>query len=201
MTNEFEKRAAARIEHISPLRVKNLQSGQIYEARMVNFSASGICFGSDGFFEKGAKMYLCLQHSPYSPSSGVLEYYNGEVMWRKESKRSLFKYEYGIELVSDSSKQDSSSQTAKKVNASRRHPRKPFSHKIRFGTHKGLFDGTTKNISSSGVFIATEEKLEVGQVLKLSLPTEKGTTYEIKGQIVWVNKEGFGLEFLADQPC
>ena len=195
MTKKFQIRGSERTDHISPLQVKDLQSGEFYEARMVNYSDSGICFGSDGFFEKGTKIYICIQHTPYSFSSGVLEYYNGEVMWRKELKRSFSKYEYGIQLVSDSSKQDLDSNTAKKAKDSRKHPRKPFFRTIRFGTHKGLSEGTTKNISTSGVFIAAEEKLEVGQLLKLNLPTKKGKTEEIIGQIVWVNEEGFGLKF------
>lgn len=197
MTEKFDRRGTARTDHISPLQVKDLLSGEIYEARMVNYSHSGISFGSDGVFEKGTKIYLCIQHSPYSFSSGVLEYYNGQVMWRKKSKRSLFKYEYGIQLVSDSSKQDLDANTAKKAKESREHPRKPFFRTIRFGTHKKLSEGTTKNISKSGVFIATEEKLEVGLLLKLKLPTQKGKTKEIIGQIVWVNEEGFGLKFKA----
>ena len=198
MTEKFQIRGTERTDHISPLQVKDLQSGELYEARMVNYSDSGVCFGSDGVFEKGSKIYICIQHSPYSFSSGVLEYYNGEVMWRKELKRSHFKYEYGIQLVSDSSKQDLDSNTAKKAKNSRKHPRKPFFRTIRFGTHKGLSEGTTKNISTSGVFIAAEEKLEVGQLLKLNLPTKKGKTEEIIGQIVWVNEEGFGLKFKTD---
>ena len=37
---------------------------------------------------------------------------------------------------------------------SRKHPRKPFFRTTRFGTQKGISEGTTKNISTSGVFIA-----------------------------------------------
>ena len=195
MVKKFQIRSAVRTDHISPLQVKDIRSGEIYEARMVNFSDSGICFGSDGVLKKGAKIYICIQHSPFSFSSGILEYYNGEVIWRKESKRSRYKYEYGIQLVSDSSKQDLDSNTAKKAKYTRKHPRKPFFRTIRFGTQNGLFKGTTKNISTSGVFIATEEKLEVGQLLKLNLPTKKGKTKRILCQIVWANEEGFGLKF------
>jgi Tfp pilus assembly protein PilZ len=197
MTEKLERRGAVRTDHISPLQVKDLQSGEIYEARMVNYSEGGICFGSDGVFENRAKIYICVQRSPYSFSSGVLEYYSGEIRWRKKSKRSLFKYEYGIQLVSDSNQQNLDAKPAKKAKESRKHPRKPFVRTIRFGIHEGLYEGTTKNISKSGVFIATEEKFEVGQLVKLKLPVNKGKTKDIIGQIVWVNHEGFGLKFKA----
>ena len=110
-------------------------------------------------------------------------------------KRPLFNYGYGVQLVSDSIKPNLDSNDAKTAKDSRKHPRKSFSRSIRFGTHKGISEGTTKNISASGVFIATEEKLEVGQLLKLNLPLKKGKTAETIGQIVWLNEEGFGLKF------
>jgi hypothetical protein len=197
MIEKIERRGSVRTDHVSPLQIKNLRSGEIYEARMVNYSAGGICFGSDGLFEKRTKIYIGIQHSPYPFSSGVLEYYHGEVMWRKKSKRSLFKYEYGIQLVSDSSKQNFDANPVKIAKESRKHPRKTFVRTIRFATNKGLSEGITKNISKSGVFIAAEEKFEVGQLLKLKLPTKNGKTKEIIGQIVWVNEAGFGLKFKA----
>ena len=195
MIENFENRDAARSDHISPLQVKDQRSGEIYEARMFNYSYSGIYFESNGIFQKGTKIYICIQNSPYSLLSGVLEYYNGVVMWRKDLKRPLFNYGYGVQLVSDSIKPNLDSNDAKTAKDSRKHPRKSFSRSIRFGTHKGISEGTTKNISASGVFIATEEKLEVGQLLKLNLPLKKGKTAETIGQIVWLNEEGFGLKF------
>jgi Tfp pilus assembly protein PilZ len=167
-----------RINYTSPLRVKDLRSGEVYNARMLNYSRGGIFFESDGVFQKGAKIYICIKNSPYIRTSDVLEYYYGEVRWRKDLKRSLFNFGYGIQLVSDS----------------RRHPRKPFSRTVQFSNHKGIFKGRTKNISASGVFIATEEKIKVGQVIKLDLPM-KSKTAKIIGQVAWLNEEGFGLKF------
>ena len=85
-----EDRDDTRFDHISPLQVKDLSSGKIYEARMQNHSHGGIYFESDGLLQKGAKIYICMQNSPYPQSSGVLEYYTGKVMWRKYLKRSSF---------------------------------------------------------------------------------------------------------------
>ena len=195
MIENSENRGAERTDHITPLQVKDLQSGETYEARMFNYSYSGIYFESDGVFEKGTPIYIGIQNSPYPISSRVFEYYKGEVIWRKDLKRSLFKYGYGIHFVSDSSKQDWDVNDAKKSKNMRKHPRKPFFRTIRFGTHKGISDGTIKNISASGVFIAAEEKLEVGQTLKLNFPLKNGETVETIGQIVWLNEEGFGIKF------
>jgi hypothetical protein len=117
-------------------------------------------------------------------------------MWRKDSKQSPLNYEYGIQLVSESIKQDSNANDAKTTKESRNHPRRPFSMPLRFGTQKDTYNGSAKNISASGVFIATNEKLEVGQLLQLNLPLKKGKMVGAVGQIVWINDEGFGLKFI-----
>ena len=190
-----EHRDDPRFDHHSPLQIKDLSSGEIHEARMQNFSDGGIYFESDGLVQKGTKIYICMQNSPYAQSSGVLEYFTGEVIWRKYLKRSFFNYGYGIQLSTDSSKEELVFNHTKETKESRKHPRKPFFRDIRFGTKKGIFKASTKNISATGVFVASREKLEVGQQLKLSLPLKKGKSTDIIGQIVWLNEEGFGLKF------
>lgn len=184
-----------RIYHTSALRVKDLKSGEIYNAKMLNYSPGGIYFESDGYFQKGTKIYLCIKNSPYTRSSGVLEYYYGEVRWRMHLKKSLFNYGYGIQLVSDSIKHDLDSTGSKIVKDSRKNPRKPYFRTMRFGNHKGIYKGSTKNISLSGIFIATKEKLQIGQLIKLNLHLKTGKIIQIIGQIMWINEEGFGLKF------
>jgi hypothetical protein len=101
-------------------------------------------------------------------------------------------------LVKNFKKSSAKKSVLKKTLTSRRHTRKDFSHKIKFETENGIFEGTTKNISISGIFIATKEKFEVGQIIKLNLPTKSGVLVEFNGQIVRVNEEGFGLKYLTD---
>ena len=161
---------------------------------MSNYSDNGLYFESDVVFQKGTKIYVSIQNSPYPRSSGVLKYYKGQVMWRKDLKRSSFHYGYGIRLYSNSNNPILETDAEKNTEDARRHPRKPFFRTVQFYSQKGTFKGSTKNISASGVFIATEQKLEVGQVLKLDLPL-KGKTVEIIGTVVWLDDEGFGLEF------
>jgi len=174
-----EDRDEPRFDHTSSLQIKDLGSGKMYKARMRNYSTGGIYFESDGLLQKGAKIYICMQNSPYAQSSGVLEYYTGEVMWRNDLKRSFFTYGYGIQLGSDI----------------RKHPRTPYFEKVRFSTDTGIHEGKTKNVSASGIFIATEAQLDVGQTIRLALPLKKGKFAEIIGQIMWLNAEGFGLKF------
>ena len=174
-----EARDVERIDNSLPLKIKDLKSGEIYEARISNYSCNGIYFESDCVFQTGAKIYISLQDSPDSQIRGVLEFLYGEVIWRKDLKQSFLNYGYGVQLGSDS----------------REHQRKNYFRDIPFYTHKGVFEGRTKNISARGSFIATDEKLDDGQLLSLKLPLKDGKMTEIIGRIVWLNEEGFGLKF------
>lgn len=196
MVDHFDDRGAKRIAYITPLQVKDLRSGETYEAKLLDYSDSGISFASDGFFEKGTPIYFGILYPPDYFTSRVFEYYRGEVMRRTDLKQSPFSYRYGIQLVSESSEQESNLNGVKITKESRNHPRRPFFRHLRFATEKEIYDGTTKNISASGVFIATNEKLEVGQSLKLNLPLKKGKMVRTVGQIIWINDEGFGLKFI-----
>ena len=196
MVDNFDDRGTKRIALTTPLQVTDLTSGEIFEAKMLDYSESGISFASDGLFEKGTPLFFGILYPPDYVTSRILEYYKGEVMWRKDSKQSPLGYEYGIQMVSESGKQDSSAKDPKTTKESRNHPRRPFSRPLRFGIEKDIYTGSTKNISAAGVFITTKEKLKVGQLLHLNLPLKKGEMVGTIGQIVWINDEGFGLKFL-----
>jgi Tfp pilus assembly protein PilZ len=53
-----------------------------------------------------------------------------------------------------------------------------------FSNQNGIFEGTTKNISSSGVFVMSKKAFEVGQTLTLALQYKDGKDVKINGEIV-----------------
>ena len=187
-----------RIDYSSPVQIKELRFGEIHEARMLNYSKAGVYFESNGVFEQGTKIYICIQNSPFRNSSGVLKYLHGEVRWRKELKSSSSKYGYGIQLFSGIRQQEFEQSDPKEKDL-RKHPRKPFFRNIRFSSYKGSHEGDTKNVSASGLYVASREKFKAGQWLKLNLPLKNGKTAEIMGQIVWLKDEGFGLKFQKEK--
>jgi PilZ domain len=196
MVDHFDDRGAKRTAYITPLQVMDLRSGELYEARMLDYSDGGISFASDALFEKGTPLYFGILYPPNYFTSRIFEYYKGKVVRRTDLKRSPFSYGYGIQLVSKSSMQESNTNDAKTTKESRNHPRRPFSRPLRFGTQEEIYTGSAKNISASGIFIAASEKLEVGQLLKMNLPLKKGKMAKTVGQIMWINDEGFGLKFI-----
>jgi hypothetical protein len=195
MADNFDDRSAKRIPYKTPLQVTDLSTGDIYEAKMLDYSNNGICFASNGVIEKGAPLYFSILYPPAYLTSRVFEYYRGKVVRRTDLKRSSFRYEYGIQLVAESIKQELDAGEAKLKKELRKHPRRPFLRPLRFDTRNEVYDGITKNISASGVFISAKEKLEVGQLLNLNLPLKKGKMVRTVGQIVWTNDEGFGFKF------
>ncbi len=194
----LENRDSARMSHTSSLQVKDLQSGKIHKARMFNYSKEGVYFESDSVLNPGMQIYIGIQNSPYASLPDVLEYHRAEIMWRKKLKHSFFRFGYGVKLVSLSNKQDLELNDIIKTKDLRKHPRRPYNKSTLFATQNEIFEGSIKNISSSGFFIKAKKALEVGQILTLALPFKNGKEVKIKGQIVWMNDEGFGVKFLSN---
>ena len=69
------------------------------------------------------------------------------------------------------------------------------SEPIFFATQNRLYEGQLRNYSRSGLFIKTKEVLSAGQMITVVDPHPEGENKKRKGQILWRNKEGFGVEF------
>ena len=193
----LENRDTARIDHTSSLQVQDMESEKIYKARMFNYSKEGIYFESDSVLNPGIQIYIGIQNSPYASMPDVLEYHRAQIMWRKELKRSFFRYGYGVKLASLANKQDLQLDDKKETKDLRKHPRRPYDQFTLFTTQNGIFEGSINNISSSGVFLKSKNTFEVGQILSLVLPFKNGKDVKVKGQIVWTNDKGFGVKFLS----
>jgi hypothetical protein len=83
---------------------------------------------------------------------------------------------------------------AKESIEKRLEPRKPYSGQIFFSAQNGLHEGTLKNYSQHGLFIETDASLPVGEMITVALPYLEATADKCKGQIMWCNTDGFGVE-------
>ena len=68
------------------------------------------------------------------------------------------------------------------------------SEPIFFATQNRLYEGQLKDYSRNGLFIKTKEVLSVGEMITVVDPHPEGEDKKRKGQILWKNKEGFGVE-------
>ena len=189
-----EDRDSARLHHTSSIQVQDIESGKIHKAKMLNYSKEGFYFESDSVLNPGMQIYIGIQNSPYASLPDVLEYHRGELMWRKKLVKSFFRFGYGVKLASVANQQDLKWNERKD---SRKHPRRQYNQFTLFTSQSGVFEGSIKNISPSGVFLMSEKAFEVGQILTVVLPLKKGKQVKAKGKIVWTNDEGFGIKFLS----
>ncbi len=157
MEKNLERREDARIDQISPLKIKNLKSGKIHNARMFNYSKKGIYFESDSILHTGDHIYIRIQESPYASSCGVVEYYRAEIRWHKKLKDSYFEYGYGVELAAADKKQNSNKVKTEEDKNTGNSPKNPDRKTIKFTDHRKIYEGLIKDVSSSGMFLATEE--------------------------------------------
>ncbi len=68
------------------------------------------------------------------------------------------------------------------------------SEEIFFATQSRLYEGQLKDYGRNGLFIKTKEVLPVGEMITVVDPHPDGGNKKRKGQILWRNKEGFGVE-------
>jgi hypothetical protein len=68
------------------------------------------------------------------------------------------------------------------------------SEEIFFATAKRFYEGQLKDYGHNGLFIKCKKVLSVGEMITVVDPHPDGGNIKRKGQILWRNKEGFGLE-------
>ena len=195
MDKNLERRENVRIDQTSPLKIKNLKSGKIYNARMFNYSRNGLYFESDRVLQTGDQIYIGIQDSPYASSTGVLEYFRAEIRWHKKLKESYFQYGYGVELGTISNSQSSKKIVSKDNKYTKESQNKPNRKTIKFTDNNRTYEGIIKDVSSSGIFFEATDTFEEGQVLTFEIPQKNGGEVKINGQIVWADDEGFGVIF------
>lgn len=57
--------------------------------------------------------------------------------------------------------------------------------------------GIIQNMSSSGVYIETNESLSIGQKITISYLSSNNTDeIEIQGEVVWTDRNGFAMKYI-----
>ena len=72
--------------------------------------------------------------------------------------------------------------------------RKLYSGNIFFASKHGFYEGKIKNYSRYGLFVETRAALPVGEILTIALHYMNRKNIKCKGQIIWCDKEGIGIE-------
>jgi hypothetical protein len=73
------------------------------------------------------------------------------------------------------------------------------SEEIFFATQNRIYEGRLKDYGRNGLFIKTKEVLPVGEMITVIDPHPDGENKKRKGQILWSNGEGFGVELFRSR--
>ena len=65
---------------------------------------------------------------------------------------------------------------------------------IFFATQTRLYEGQLRDYGRNGLFIKSKNILPAGEIITVVDPHPEGGNIKRKGQILWTNKEGFGVE-------
>jgi Tfp pilus assembly protein PilZ len=191
-----EKRKNVRLDEYCPISVKDLKAGIFHKAKMLNYSKNGMYFETDSILQPGANIYLGIENSSHVSFVNEFECKLAEIVWRKKLKKSFYNYGYGVRFISTDNTKEKKCGNQRKVTDSRKHPRKPYSKSVLYATNNQIFEGASQNLSLSGIFLKTKDKLRVGQTILLSLPSKTKKRLKIRGKVVWSNHEGCGVKFL-----
>ena len=93
MNTQTEFRKTARFEHKTTLMVSDEDQKYFSYAQMLNYSAGGMCFGSDVAFKPGARVSVRME-KPLSKTAPKA--FRGIVRWCKESAEEEAKYYFGV---------------------------------------------------------------------------------------------------------
>jgi hypothetical protein len=189
-----EMRTSARIDHSSPIQIKVIQTGNLHKAKMFNYSREGLYFESDSMLNPGMSIYLGIKNSPFASLPDVLEYRQGEILWRNKLKQSFYMFGYGVKIHSEGKQHVLQMDGGSSKAELRRHPRQSCRNSALLSTDDAVIKVKIKNVSLSGVFISSGKALALDQILTLSVPGKQGGELRMTGQVVWTNHEGCGIK-------
>lgn len=75
--------------------------------------------------------------------------------------------------------------------------RQSCSEAIFFATRIRLYEGQLENYTRRGLFIRTTENFDIGEVVTVAIPFTEEVDDKRKGQILWKNQFGIGVELFT----
>ncbi len=189
-----ENRDKTRFDHESDVTLEDKDNDVKRNARMYNYSDHGLYIEADHLLEPQTEIRIGIANSPYARKPDQYECFLGVIKWRKNLKRSVYNFGYGIEIINEKDSIDNLKQTSE---GSRRHPRKKFAIPVKYTSDDQDYEGTTGNVSSGGVFIKTRDPVPVGENVTIEIPLKtKGKIKRLKGKVTWSSRKGFGAKFI-----
>ncbi len=78
----------------------------------------------------------------------------------------------------------------------RKYPRRLYLKLVNIHAGARAIAGIIQNMSSSGIYIETNESLSIGQKITISYLSSNNTDeIEIQGEVVWTDRNGFAMKY------
>jgi Tfp pilus assembly protein PilZ len=182
----------------------------IYKGKLYNFSKGGLYFESNQAIIPGEEVFLKFEDQPDSIKDDIMAQlpFGVEIVWQNDLPDSSFRFGYGAHYV------DSNDSLVKSIKIPeieqenlldnnpaaekdpREYPRRRYHKSLLLSYKRKNYRGEFKNISRGGVFIKTDIKFTVGKQIRIVIPGSKiRNNIKLKGWIVRINTDGFGVKF------
>jgi len=205
-----ERRTHRRFVYEADISHDLLAHNHIYKGKLFNFSKGGLYFESDQSIFPGEEVFIKFKDQPDSIGDNNMSQlpFGVEIVWQYDLPDSFFRFGYGAHYID---KNDSLVKTVKIPELTqdnlqdknpaaekdpRKYPRRQYHKSLLLSYRDRNYRGEFKNISKGGVFIKTTIKFTVGKQIRVVIPGNKiRKNVYLRGLIVRINKEGFGVRF------
>jgi len=197
MNSNLENRDKARFDHESVVTLENNKIGILRSARMYNYSDFGLYIETDHLLEPRTEIHIGIANSPFTPEPDEYESYRTDIRWRKPLSEAAYYYGYGIKIIE---KENFVIKNEDPYAGSRRHSRVVYAISVTYESANQVYEGTTENVSSGGVFIKTRDPVAVDQKVTIDIPLKKKRKIKrFTGKVTWSTRSGFGVQFVRSE--
>ncbi len=210
MDLNIERRNHRRFEYEADISHDLLAQSNIHKGKLYNFSKGGLYFESNQTIYEGEEVFIKFENQPSIINEDILSQlpFCVKIVWQKDLPDSSFRRGYGVQYLDNNDSlvknikipeieqehlQDKNPETEKDP---REYPRRLYHKTLQLSYKNQNYKGEFKNISRSGVFIKTDIKFTAGKQVRIIIPGSKiRKNLKLKGWIVRINTEGFGVKF------
>ena len=208
-----ERRTHRRFVYEADISHDLLAQNHIYKGKLQNFSKGGLYFESDQSIFPGEEVFIKFKDQQDTVDDDIMSQlpFGVQIIWQNDLPDSFFRYGYGAHYLDKNDslvktikipgleQENSRDKNPQAETDPREYPRKQYHKSIQLTYRDKKYWGESINISKGGIFIKTDIQFSVGKKIKIVLPGSNiHKNLSLKGLIVRVNTDGFGVKFISD---
>ena len=104
MEQTSEKRNDPRMSHKASVLIKDVKTGNLHKAQMMNYCTNGFYCVTDGHLKPGQEIHVAIENSPFLDFSEVSDCHLAKIIWSQQLDRDFNKFGYGVKIPHPSRK-------------------------------------------------------------------------------------------------